>query len=78
MNSFRSIGIFSIFLSILIIPSLLVDNTFGQTYYDIVSTRGFFNLNSGDMIQENELPSVLSILNINNCPGEVAIYVHGV
>jgi hypothetical protein len=78
MNSFTSIEIFSIFLSILIIPSLLVNNTFGQTYSDIVSTRGFFNLNSGDAIQETELPSALSILNINNCPGELAIYVHGV
>lgn len=78
MNSFTSIAIFSIFLSFLIIPSLLVNNTFGQTYSDIVSTRGFFNLNSGSMIQERELPSALSILHINNCPGELAIYVHGV
>ena len=77
MNFFTSIGIFSIFLSILIIPSL-VSNTFGQTYFDMVSTRGFFNLNSGNTIQERELPSVFSILNINNCPGELAIYVHGV
>lgn len=78
MNYFTNIGIFSIFLSILIILSLLVNNAFGEPHSDIVSTRGFFNLNSGGTIQERELPSALSILNINNCPGKLAIYVHGV
>ena len=30
------------------------------------------------MIHQASLPSALSILNINGCPGELAIYVHGV
>ena len=30
------------------------------------------------MIKETEVPSALPILNINNCPGELAIYVHDV
>ena len=49
-----------------------------QTYPHIASTRGTFNLTDGTNIQQTDLPSPLYILDIENCPGELAIYVHGV
>jgi hypothetical protein len=49
-----------------------------QTYPHIASTRGSFDLTDGTNIQQTDLPSALNILDIENCPGELAIYVHGV
>jgi len=49
-----------------------------QTYPFIASTRDFYDVNTGNEKQIRDLPSVLRILNINSCPGELAIYVHGI
>jgi hypothetical protein len=54
------------------------NNVLAQAYPFIASTRNFFDVDRGNLIQERNLPSALSILNINNCPPELAIYVHGV
>jgi hypothetical protein len=54
------------------------NNVLAQGYPFIASTRGFFDVDTGEAIQERNLPSAKSILNINNCPPELAIYVHGV
>ncbi|MDN5867724.1 MAG: alpha/beta hydrolase [Candidatus Nitrosocosmicus sp.] len=49
-----------------------------QSYPFIASTRGSFDLADGTNIQQENLPSALNILNNDNCPGELTIYVHGV
>ena len=52
MNSLIVIGIFLYSLTILIMFSSLLNNVFGsQTYPDMASTRGSFNLTSGKMIK---------------------------
>lgn len=57
----------------------IIDNQVSaQTYPNIASTRGSFDLTDGTNIQETDLLSPLNILDIENCPGELAIYVHGV
>ena len=65
---------------LLILPYnfIINNNVLAQTYPFIASTRNFFDVDTGNPIQERNLPSALSILNINNCPPELAIYVHGV
>ncbi|MDF0681171.1 MAG: alpha/beta hydrolase [Candidatus Nitrosocosmicus sp.] len=54
------------------------DNAHAQLYPFIASSRGSFDISNGNDTQQVELPSVLSILNRNDCPGELAIYVHGI
>jgi hypothetical protein len=48
----------------------------------VTSSRGFFDIRSGDTLQDinTSLPNASSILNldITECPNETAIYVHGV
>jgi hypothetical protein len=63
---------------LLILPSNFIinnnTNVLAQEDPFIASTRGFLDLDT----EERTLPSAKSILNINNCPPELAIYVHGV
>jgi hypothetical protein len=75
---FSIISVLSLSLLLLLIISFSIDKVLAQTHSSIVSTRGSFNTTNGNMTQQANLPSALSILNINNCPGELAIYVHGV
>jgi hypothetical protein len=42
----------------------------------IANTSGSFDLTNENMIQQTDLPSVLSVLYHNNCPDEIAIFVH--
>jgi hypothetical protein len=64
-------------LSLIIICNLGSSIVFGQNYELIESTRGSFDLRSGNIIRQPTIHSALSILN-SDCPGELAIYVHGV
>jgi hypothetical protein len=58
-------------------------SSFGQTPdFTSASTRGFFNENTGKEIEPPTgiFPNISELLDIENsgCPGEIAIYVHGV
>jgi len=64
-------------LSLIIICNLGVSVVFGHNYQYIESTRGSFNLGSGNTIRQPTIHSALTILN-TDCPGELAIYIHGV
>ena len=64
-------------LSLIIICNLGASIVFGQNYQLIESTRGSFDLRSGNIIRQPTIHSALSILN-TDCPGELAIYIHGV
>jgi hypothetical protein len=75
---FSIITIIAISLTLLLLCSFSVGSIFAQTYPFIASTRGSFDTTNGNMIQQTDLPSALSILNSNNCPGQLAIYVHGI
>ena len=66
------------FVIILLVFSFSIVNVFAQTYPFIASTRDSFDLKTGKMIQRIDLPSALSILKRNDCPGQLAVYVHGV
>ncbi len=47
--------------------------------YVIASTRGSFDTTNGNTIQwATNLASELSIFNSKNCPGKLAVYIHGV
>lgn len=72
--------IFLLPLSLLIIQliDLSIEESFAQSYPFIASTRNSYDLYNGKIMQPPNLPSALSILNSNNCPGELAVYVHGV
>jgi hypothetical protein len=61
-----------------VLYSFSIAKVFAQTYPFIASTRESFDLKTGKPIQLLDLPSALSILKINKCPGQLAIYVHGV
>jgi hypothetical protein len=50
---------------------------FGYNYQYVESTRGSFDLKSGNVTHQPTIPSALTILN-SNCPGELALYIHGV
>lgn len=52
--------------------------TFGQRHPFMATTRDSFDTTNGNIIQQPNLPSALSILRIENCPGTLVIYVHGV
>ena len=68
-----------IILLLLAAYSFIVNNTLAHAYPFIASTRNFFDVDTGNMIEGTDLPSALSILNVNNiCPGELGIYVHGI
>jgi hypothetical protein len=60
----------------------LLNPVLGQTSgYTTASTRGFFNLTSGDGLRPvTDLPNISEILDLENrdCPGEISFYVHGV
>jgi hypothetical protein len=62
---------------------VLSDNVWGQTSSPLItSSRGFFNTTTGGTLQNtiSSLPNASSIFNpeANECPNEIAIYVHGV
>lgn len=59
------------------ICNLCVSIVFGNNYQYIESTRGSFDLRSGNMIGQPIIHSALTILN-TDCPGELAVYIHGV
>lgn len=67
-------------LSILILEfhNSIDNQVSAQTYPYVASTKGSFDLDYGTNIQQANLPSPLHILNIDDCPTESAIYVHGV
>jgi Alpha/beta hydrolase of unknown function (DUF900) len=60
----------------------VLDPAFGQTSeFTPASTRGFFNLTTGDgPLPITNLPNISEILDLENrgCPGEISFYVHGV
>lgn len=60
------------------LKTLVTDSVLAQTYPVIASTRESFNLDSGVMVHQANLPSAITILQNNECPGVLAIYVHGV
>jgi hypothetical protein len=79
----------SAFVLVLITFSLLVllfcnvstsNKAFAQvTYPFMASSRGSFNISDGSIIHQVNPSSALSILdNGNTCPGQIAIYVHGI
>src|SRR5688500_2907971 len=74
---FSIICVFVLSTVFLLLNDYPTDNAHAQLYPFIASTRGSFDTSNGNETQQIELPSVLSILNINDCPGELAIYVHG-
>ena len=79
MNLIQKVPGTSIILLLVLASLSLIPNAFAQTYPFIATTRGSFNLDNGDMVHEIIIPSALSIINNNNiCPGELAVYVHGV
>jgi hypothetical protein len=75
---FSTISILSISILLLLLVSFSIEKVFAQSYPFNASTRGSFDVTDGHMAQQSNLPSALSILNINDCPGELAIYVHGI
>ena len=75
---FSIVSVFVLSTVFLLFISYPADNAHAQLYPFIASTRGSFDTSNGNETQQVELPSVLSILNINDCPGELAIYVHGI
>ena len=72
-----------IMISVLWYLSLsLVNTAWGLSSPLIVSTRDAFDNKTGDKLQDLDklfvnVPKLLNV-NSNNCPGELAIYVHGV
>ena len=75
---FSIITVFVLSAVFLLINAYPVGNAHAQLYPFIASSRGSFDLTNGNETQQVDLPSALSILNINNCPGELALYVHGI
>ena len=75
---FSIISVFVLSTVLLLINAYPTGNAHAQLYPFIASTRGSFDTTNGNETQQVELPSVLSILNIKDCPGELAIYVHGI
>ena len=69
----------SLILQAILLPYNIINpDALAQTTYPfIASTRNFFDINTGERIQVGNLPSALSILKTSNCPGELAIYIHG-
>jgi esterase/lipase superfamily enzyme len=59
-------------------PNLIINNNvLAQPHPSIASTCNFFDVDTGSTKEVGDLPSALSILNINSCPSELGIYVHG-
>jgi len=75
---FSIISVFVLSTVFLLINAYPTGNAHAQLYPFTASTRGSFDTTNGNETQQVELPSVLSILNIKDCPGELAIYVHGI
>ncbi len=75
---FSIISVFVLSTVFLLINAYPTGNTHAQLYPFIASTRGSFDTTNGNETKQIELPSFLSILNITDCPGELAIYVHGI
>ena len=62
---------------------VLSDNVWGQTSSPLItSSRGFFNTTNGGTLHNTitSLPNASSTFNpeANECPNEIAIYIHGV
>jgi hypothetical protein len=62
---------------VLLLYSFSIANVFAQTYPFIASTHNSFDLKTGKMNQWLDIHSALSILKRNDCPSQLAIYVHG-
>ena len=75
---FSIISVFVLSTVFVLTNAYPTDNAHAQLYPFIASTRGSFDVSNGNDTQKVELPSVLSILDRNDCPGELAIYVHGI
>ena len=75
---FSIISVFVLSTVFLLINAYPTGNAHAQLYPFIASTRGSFDTTNGNETQQVELPSVLSILDTKDCPGELAIYVHGI
>src|SRR5215216_168915 len=65
-------------LAVLLGLGFSIGISFAQAYPFIATARGSFDLASGNAIKNVDLPTALSVLKGANCPGELAIYVHGV
>lgn len=63
--------------SLIIICYVGVSIIFGYDYQYLESTRGSFDIRNGNIIRQPTMNSALTILN-TDCPGELAIYIHGV
>jgi Alpha/beta hydrolase of unknown function (DUF900) len=79
---FNYILLFTIGIAIFSIL-VLSDNVWGQTSSPLItSSRGFFNTTTGGTLHNTitSLPNASSIFNpeADECPNEIAIYVHGV
>jgi len=77
-RNFTIIPVLSITLALLLIVSFSIDRVLAQPNPFIATTRGSFDKTNGNLIQQANLHSALSILNSTSCPGQLAIYVHGV
>jgi len=75
---FSIISVFVLSTVFVLTNAYPTDNAHAQLYPFIASSRGSFDVSNGNDTQQVELPSVLSILDRNDCPGELAIYVHGI
>jgi alpha/beta hydrolase family protein DUF900 len=75
---FSIISVFVLSTVFVLTNAYPTDNAHAQLYPFIASTRGSFDVSNGNDTQQVELPSVLSILDRKDCPGELAIYVHGI
>ena len=75
---FSIISVFVLSAVFVLINAYPTGNAHAQLYPYIASTRGSFDVSNGNDTQQVELPSVLSILDRNDCPGELSIYVHGI
>jgi hypothetical protein len=74
--SFCPALVFSV--AVLLGLSFSIGSSVAQAYPFIASTRGSFDLASGTAIKNVDLPQALSVLKGASCPGELAVYVHGV
>src|SRR3712207_6363739 len=76
-------SIFLIVLLLLIIAMHSFEIAWAQISPLMASARDLFDLKTGDMLSEpiGRVPDAPSLLQLNggrNCPGEIAIYVHGI
>jgi hypothetical protein len=77
----RGLALITMLVGTTLVPLALFDTALGQVYPLIVSTRGLaFNPQTGKI--SGDFLNASSILRLDNdrrnCPGEIAIYIHGV